>query len=94
MLGLRGIALQLAAQMPHVNAQVVTALNIAQPPHLSEQLPLRYNAPRVADEGGQQAVFDGRESNRFARSLNGVRSQINLRVTERSPRVVRFIVVF
>src|ERR1700744_5764240 len=70
MLRLRRAALQLAAQMRHINTQVVMALDVRRSPPVAEQLPGREHAAGVAHERREQPVFDRRQMDRGALAGN------------------------
>ena len=59
--GLGWVLLELVAQVAHIDAQVVVALDRIGAPHLAQQLAVGEHAAFVRQQGAQQAVFDGGE---------------------------------
>ena len=59
--GASRIRLQFAAQLSHVNTQVLRLFAVLRSPHLQKQLPLRNDLPCIADKGLQQLELDGRQ---------------------------------
>src|SRR5262244_322472 len=57
----RGVLLELAAKLRHVDARIVRLTDIRWTPDVLQELIMRQDFPRVAHERGEQAVLDGRE---------------------------------
>jgi hypothetical protein len=55
---LRGLVFQLLAQVRHVNANVVGALNVAGPPDFQKKLAMSQNLAVAAHERRQQPKLD------------------------------------
>ncbi len=56
-----GIDFEFSPELCHVNPQVMGLLGVWGTPDLQEELAMRENFPRIADERGQQSVLDWRE---------------------------------
>src|SRR5438309_9528746 len=57
-----GLALELVAQVRHVDADVVRLLGVRRPPHFTKQLLVRDDLAGVMDERRQALVLDRREA--------------------------------
>ena len=70
-----GVWFQFAAELRHVDAQVLSLFTMLRSPHFDEQLPLRNHLPGMSNESLQQFVLDRRQVyfSRRAKSRRGVR---------------------
>jgi hypothetical protein len=80
--GLRGVVFEFLPQVAHVNAQIMTILNIGGTPDFVQQLPLSYYPAQIADQCRKQLELDGGQVYLFDSSKNQAFWQIDYDVTE------------
>ncbi len=59
--GLGGVRFEFLPQVSHVDADIVIALDVTRSPDFAEQVTMRQHLARVAEQQGQEPVFDGRQ---------------------------------
>ena len=75
--GLGRVILELLAQVADIDAQVMAALDVGRAPDFAQQVALGQYLAGVAEQGGQQAVFDGRQMNFLARPQNDAPREVD-----------------
>jgi hypothetical protein len=85
-LGTSGIALQLAAELGDINAEILSLFGVLGPPHFIQQLPLREHFSGVLNQDLKQLVFVGRQVDFLAVDPDDALFEIDLDGTETSER--------
>jgi len=87
------LPLVLLAQVPHINAKVMTVLGIAGPPYIPQQLRVREHFSGVADQRRQQFVLDRGQVNQLFLVRNLALQEVDGDIAEtehRRDRIHRF----
>ena len=82
MLGLRGIALQLLAQMTHVHPHIVAVFGVRRAPYFAQNLTMRQHFAGIGDQQGKQTIFNRSQMYGETALMHGTQAQIDFDVSE------------